>query len=319
MSGLRPTNVPLALAAISLSLLLWLGIYPQSLPEQQTQQISAKLSYQGLGPELVVTEAPKQITLLARGPTSRLREIDPEQLEAVASFDVNAKPGRIRTMVTIVPPRYKDLFPYTEYATFTIERVVTRKLPVEVETLGQIQDPLLALDIALPEPQTVTASGPESIIKDLTRARVRFDLSEITVARKDAQNVGVEPVASDNTVPDNVDVDPKVVRVTPVISSSRQQKSVSVTAQLSGGPPVGYIMASYEVTPQLLTIRGTSRAIAGVTQLTTEPINLNGLTENKEFLTNVQVPEGIAVAGARRVRVKVMINKVPAPTPPDTP
>ena len=146
-----------------------------------------------------------------------------------------------------------------------------------------------------------------------------LDLTEITLANKDAQYVGVEAVTANNSVPEGVTVDPKVVQVTPLISSSPQQKQVSVDAQLVGAPKNGYMMAGYEVSPPIVSIRGTSRALASLTRVTTEPIKLDGVEKNTEYVVNLQLPEGIAVSGARRVRVRVMINPVSVPSAPDAP
>jgi YbbR domain-containing protein len=311
-------SVPLAIAALFLSIMLWLGNYPQNIPDQQIRPLRAKLSYQGLPEDLVITEMPETVSITARGSSERLKQIDPAELEAVASFDSTTQPGKRRVVVTIVPPKYKEFFQDRDYATFTIERIATRKLPVEVETVGKLKDPLLALDDTLQDPAMITASGPESVIKNLAKARALLDLSEISWANKDAQYVGIEPVLANNTVPENVTLDPKVVKVTPLVSSSTQQKTIGLSAQLTGGPPAGYMMAGYEIAPPLVTIRGTSRAIAGITSISTEPINLNGVTKSAEYEVNLQVPQGIAVTGSRKVRVKVMINPVSAPSTPES-
>jgi YbbR domain-containing protein len=217
--------------------------------------------------------------------------------------------------VIIYPPEFKDSFPDRIFTVVYIEPLSTRKVPVEVETQGQMEDPTLALEDTVADPSVVSVSGPASAVADVSKVRVYLDLRLISLTQRDAQLLSVEPVTERGVVPPGVSADPKVVRVTPLISSSPQQKQVGIVAQLTGSPPQGYIMAGYEVKPPLVSLRGSSRALAAITQLATESIDLSKLTHNLDVAVDLRVPQGVAIVGSKRVQVRVMVNRVSSNAP----
>jgi YbbR domain-containing protein len=309
---MKQTNVPLAIASLVLSFALWLYVYPQHLEDEDSRQISVKLSYSGLPPNMVVTDIPETILLTAKGDPKRLDEMAANKdLEAVVALAA-AKPGRRRYPVTITPGKYRDFFPDRQTTPVESEQIATRTVSVEVETQGQFADPTLTLDDTLVDPPTVAVSGPKSLIERIAKARVPFDLRPITLAEKEPQYPAVEALFANGAVAEGVTLDPKIVKVTPIISSSPQQKQVSVVPTIAASPPVGFIMAGYEVSPPLVTIRGTSRALAGLTQISTDPVDITGVNKTTEFVVNLRVPQGIAVQGSRRAHVRVLINPAPS-------
>ncbi|CAN5509132.1 CdaR family protein [soil metagenome] len=309
---MKVTSLPLAIASLLLSLILWLYVFPQNLDENIPRQVSVKLSYTGLPDGMTVTRIPDTVLLTAKGEVKALDALvaDP-QLEAVVPLGA-AKPGRQRYPVTITPGRYKDFFEERQYAWVETEEIATRKIAVEVETRGQLSDETLALDDALIDPPIVEVRGPRSVIDRIAKARVPFDLRAVTLTTRDPQYPAVEALFANGAVAENVSLDPKIVKVTPIVSSSPQQKQISILTQIISSPAVGYIMAGYEISPPLVSIRGSSRALAGITQISTEPLDISGITKTTEFTVNLKVPKGITVSGTRVVHVKVMVNPAPA-------
>jgi YbbR domain-containing protein len=304
-------NWPLAIACLLLSCMLWALNYPQAVTEGR-RELNAEVFTEGLPAGMTITSMPNTIAVTAQGSSERLDQIDPSQLRAVVQLS-NATPGRKAYRVTFYPPHYKEFFAWRPVTVpITIEALSSRTMPVEVETYGQMKDPAIALDETLVNPQTVTVTGPKSVVEELARARAVFDLTNVDLTNKEDQPpVGVEVLLPNGTVPQNVklEVRPMLVRVTPVLTAAPQQKTVFVNPILEGSPFEGYISAGYQITPNNITLRGPSRAMASVTQIATEPINLAGVKQTTDFIVNLVVPRGLT-ADRRRVTVRVLIKPV---------
>jgi YbbR domain-containing protein len=305
-------NWPLAIAALFLSCMLWAINYPQSVVEG-SRELNAEVFTEGLPEGMTITSMPSTISVTARGSSENLDQLDPGQVRAVVQLS-NATPGRKAYRVTFYPPQYKEFFAWRPVTVpITIETLSSRTMPVEVETIGQMKDPAIALEETLVNPATVTVTGPKSVVEQLARARAVFDLTPVDLTNKDDQPpVGVELLLPNGTVPQDVklEVRPMLVRVAPVLSAAPQQKTVFVNAIFQGSPAEGFISAGYEISPNQITLRGPSRAMAAVTQIATEPINLAGINQTTDFIVNLRVPQGIS-ADKRRVTVRVLIKPVP--------
>lgn len=304
-------NWPLVIACLLLSCILWAVNYPQAAMEG-SRELNAEIFTEGLPVGMTITSMPTSIAVTARGQSERLDEIDPAQVRAVVQLS-NATPGRKAYRVTFYPPHYKEFFAWRSVTVpITIEPLSSRTMPVEVETFGQMKDPAIALEDTLVNPQSVTVTGPKSVVETLSRARAVFDLTNVDLTNKEDQPpVGVEVLLPNGTVPQDVklEVRPMLVRVMPVLTAAPQQKSVFVNPIFQGSPAEGFISAGYQITPTQITLRGPSRAMAAITQIATEPINLAGVKQTSDYIINLRVPQGIN-ADKRRVTVRVLIKPI---------
>ena len=311
-------NVGLLIASIALSIMLWLVVYPQNSPSLKQRSLAAKVSYVGLPPELVVTEYPSTLTVLATGTNNRLETIDEERIELVVSL-ASATPGRKRYQATITPSTYQQFFPTGEYVSFEIEEVATKSIDVTVEPQGQLDDPALAVDDFVSKPVQVVATGPKSQIESLKTARVLYDVRKIRLGESLSQFQSPDPILADGSVSETISFEPKLVEVMARIQTAPISKPTTLVAEVTGTVANGYVSAGIETSPNTVTIQGSSKIVNGINQLKTEPINIDGLTATKEYRVAVVIPRGVRIAGGlTTVRVRVIVNRDPdaAPTTP---
>jgi YbbR domain-containing protein len=312
-------NWPLMIGSLFLSALLWTIVYPQTVVED-TLSLSAKVEVEGLPSNLTVTSMPPTIMVRAMGSKAKLQQIDAGQLKAVVSLS-KATAGRKSYKAVIYPVHYQEFFAgQVVTVPLTIEAIASRTLTVEVETMGQMSDPAIALDETAIEPSQVTITGPKTIVEQVAKARAMLDITGLGLNNKGPQTLGVELLMPNGSVARDakLEVQPMLVTVMPIINSAPQQKTVLINANVQGSPAEGYITAGYQVTPPQVMLRGSSRAIAAVTQIMTEPINLVGLKQTTDFIVNLRVPEGL-VADKRRITVRVLVKPLTPTQPPETP
>lgn len=82
-------------------------------------------------------------------------------------------------------------------------------------------------------------------------------------------------------------------------------KVVAVVPAIVGEPAYGYTLLGIRITPQTVTLSGSPRALAPVQNVTTEPVNIAGVT--RDFVQEVAVvaPPEVEVSGRVRVAVQV--------------
>lgn len=82
-------------------------------------------------------------------------------------------------------------------------------------------------------------------------------------------------------------------------------KLAAVVPSIIGEPAYGYTLLGIRVTPQAVTLSGNPRILAQVQSVTTEPVNIAGVT--RDFVQEVAVvpPADVQVSGRVRVAVQV--------------
>ena len=299
--------------SLILSIMIWVIVFPSTVPDQAHRNLRIKVFEERLPPGLTITNYDDTIDVSAVGAENKISKLDPEKISAVVSL-ADAKAGQKRYPVTIYPPQFQEFFNDRPYSVlFTIEPIATRTLPVEVETFGQLPDTTIALEDTLADPTQVTVSGPKSVVEKLAKARAPLDLSMVDVANKSAQTLAVDLINADGSALQNVEIDvqPKLVRVTPILASAPQQKPVFVNPSMQGSPAEGFIAAGYEITPNQIILRGSSRALAAVTQIATDAFNVDGIKQTTDYIVNLKMPPGLT-ADKKRVTVRVLVKPVPA-------
>lgn len=87
----------------------------------------------------------------------------------------------------------------------------------------------------------------------------------------------------------------------------RASRTVKVTPRFTGEGQNGYLVADWAVEPLELTIVGPASRIAGIGEVTTDPVDLTGVVGSAEFHVNAYV-EGSFVRFPSSPRVKVAVT-----------
>ena len=78
---------------------------------------------------------------------------------------------------------------------------------------------------------------------------------------------------------------------------------------LNGVPGVGYKIASTEVTPAQVTIRGPSRVVAHLDQVDTEPLSVDGITGDLSRTVDLIAPSSTVRLETDEVTAKVSVTE----------
>lgn len=182
-----------------------------------------------------------------------------------------------------------------------------RMVPVSVD-FGTVPEGL-----EVDEPETsedeVQVRGPASIVAQVDRvvALVNIDASGIDFDRP----VTVVPVDIEGQ-PIGVgliEVDPQTIAVRIDVQAVEETRTVPVRPNITGTPGAGFALTVLSYDPQFVTLRGLPAVLAGIQEIVTEPLSIEGASADEEFEVGLVIPEGIELVGGEpQVTVAVSIG-----------
>ncbi len=306
-------NWPLKLAAIVLATMLYAGfVVSQSVQEFTTslridaQNIPDTASLGGNLPQVT------QIRYIALGDASARASADSFEASIdLANVDPLAgRPTYVPITVRSVDPRFTVVSWEPAGINIQLDPIrIKENVPVRVIPGATPQ----GLDVrpAVVTPKTVTVTGPASVVDRVVevRADVVIEPSGLDVDR-DVDLIPVDALG-DRLTP--VDVNPPTARVRIAVFKSLESRPLPVTPVLSGAPAAGYRVEAISVDPLLVSVEGDADQILGLSEATTEPIQISGATQDVVKDVALVLPEGVLPAGGDiTVRVTVTIGPIAA-------
>jgi len=306
----RGVNVPIALASLVLSFLLWFVVFPAHL-SRRTQKFVLELRYIGLNQhELHLSKIPRQISVNAKVSNDEYNAIIAKGPYAEIDLS-NAKPGSNSiSTVSIYPSELQQKVSEISKVDVSLERMRKNEVLVTTATIGKLSDPSLIVDDVVSETKRVWVEGPESLVGRVSFAVANLKLDMVDPHSNDPVEVILEPFDASNHLVGDVELHPSKVLVMPKLLQSPQSKQVFVDAQFVGKVPEGYVVQAYNVEPDRVTAIGPSRFLKRINKVVTEPIDVSQLTGTQTLTAKVQAPVGIS--GLDNKEVKVTITITPA-------
>jgi len=193
----------------------------------------------------------------------------------------------------------------------TIDQKGTKTVPVRVE-LGPVPS---GLDVGEPvvDAESVTVSGPQSIVQDITEAQapLTIDASGIDVDQL-VSLVAIDGQGNELGVDSRVEIDPARVRVQVQVFTDRRSKALPVTPNVVGTPAAGFEVASVEVDPPVVSVQGDANDLASLDRADTQPISISGASSEITQEVGFNLPAGVQSLGPSTVQVTVKLRPITA-------
>ena len=160
--------------ALAIAVSLWYFLSWDKRERQSERVVEASVTYD-TAEGMTVLDPVRQVDVRVRGGTQRVRTLNPALVNVLVVRD-ETEPGPVPVALTpedvYVPEGFEvvSLDPSTLH--LTLDRVVTMRLPVEVEVVGEPAAGAVAGD-PVPVPPVVTVRGPQSRLENLTLVRTR--------------------------------------------------------------------------------------------------------------------------------------------------
>jgi YbbR domain-containing protein len=209
---------------------------------------------------------------------------------------------------------------YPDTVTVVVDDYVTNyRVPVTVHQEGDYPAGYYGTEPTL-DPSIISVSGPESIVNQIARIGVTFDVSllpaqsglvrtALTLSYEDAEG----NVLDDSLI--EASSSGVVIRTVVVEQEMFPTKTLALStlALTSGTPASGYEVKSVSVTPSVLTAAGDDTALSALDELFTDKkVDVSGLSESFTSEVKVRKPSELEYLSADSVMVSVTIGPVVA-------
>ncbi|MCG8347513.1 MAG: CdaR family protein [Chloroflexales bacterium] len=327
MKGLRATSLRLALA-FGLSFALWAFVSVTENPEERIPFEDMLVDIRGLAPDLTMVDqnglpnpAPPTVELVLRTDQATQNSLRQADVQAFVDLSTVTEPGERRVPVNTERTRPDVDFTVTEIEpsslTIRLERLITTTVPLTVTING---NPLFGFAQGEAEVtvndrsvQQVQVSGPQSRVDRVERARVTARIDQRSASY--SSDLNLQALDSNSQIVEGVNLDPGMVSVFVPIRPSVGLKQVPVLSTIIGSPATGYVVASVQSAPPLITLVGSSDPLDKVQQLSTESVDISGATDTFTRSVSITPPAGTSLRSGEPSQVIVTVQIIPIERP----
>lgn len=305
-------NVSALLLALVLAFVVWVSAVNATDPVDVRAFPSAvPIEYVGLQAGLVaVGDSPTSVRVTLRAPQSVWDLLTARDLRVEADLAGLGEGTHDLTLVGIVgrqPARVTLLEP--AHLEITLEKAATTQRPIRALITGE---PALGyrLDDPLAIPDTVTVSGPASLVGQVAEVLAQVD---VTGRREDIDaDVRLTPLDSQGRAIAGLTLEPESARVVTAVHQLVGYRLVAVIPIIQGQVETGYQVSSINVSPTLVTVFSPDpkavEALPGFVE--TDAVNLTGARADIQQTVGVLLPEGTFLAGSQSVVVQIKVAPI---------
>lgn len=308
MTKLMSRNLAAKLISIAFAMVLWLYVMSVINPviTSELLNVPAQLMNEAVLRQagLVVFGQPEHaVRVRITGNRDQVQRIARENIEVRIDLRGHSE-GTNSIPIEVIAPGGVEVDWSPKFATIELERIVSKQKEVVVVTQGQ---PARGYVLGQPQlrPNLVWVEGPESFVNSVQKVQAELNL--------DGQSDNVTltlPLKAVNSRGEEVTAVTVRTALVDVFIPVDQLKTVGVDLNANLLPAEGYQVVSVIVDPVEITVRGQRAMVAGVSRLSTEPLQLENLTDNTEVIIPLVFPEGVRALNVQNVTVRIVVEKV---------
>ncbi len=280
--------------SVVIALLLWAYVIIQVNPTKE--EIISRVPVQLLNlqsltaRELAISgDGEYMVDVVVEGRRADITKLSGEDIVAEADLFGWGKGENYITVNVKVPSALKLVEIRSTKIQVTIEDLVALIKPVTVVYRGEfpVGTEEGAVEIRPPE---VEVTGARSAVESVHEVRMYLDTDDLTTDRRTIQGEAV-PLNSAEMIVENVRLSSGYVNVS---ARLLQLKEVPLLVETVGSMEEGY---GVEIdAPQTVLIKGTKSIIKDIESIRAEPLDIGGLTQNKNVILTLLLPDGVEVS-----------------------
>jgi len=199
--------------------------------------------------------------------------------------------------------------------TVHVERYITRRIPVVLETTGEAKG--YYLDSVRTDPTMLSVSGPQSLISRVARAVAKLDVSALSGERlsdRMAVDIVLQDTSGEVIESDLIEITNQTVLTSSVVVETELMPMKAVPLDLdafvTGEAAEGYELYRVTAAQETLGIAAKAEVLDTLTVLTTDqPLDITGATEDVTGYVRLRRPSGIENTVAYDVAVTAKIRE----------
>jgi YbbR domain-containing protein len=287
-------------ASVAFALILWYFVTWDN-SGLTTRDYRVQLRYQEIPDGYSLSDTVQNVEVRLEARIVDLATLNTGEIMASVGLS-DLRPGKYKLPIQIVTPSYVRVVSYSpNVVDVELFRMIERSLRPTLALLDSLPDNLAMSSVDI-FPSEVTVKGSEAAVMAVRRAEVRGTVREMSGGERELSVV----LMGDNGDVRDLTSEPPIVTVRAQFTKTMQEARIPISAQVIGTPGQGFEIGRVVISPDFVTLRGTREALLGVTEITINPIDITGHTENM----NIDIPlepssESITIIGADHVNLKV--------------
>ena len=291
-----------ALLAVSIAFVLWVYVITVVSPNSEATFYNIPVVLQG-EPMLEsyglmnVTENIPTVTLKLSGNRSDLNKVNSSNITVVVDLSKVYEAGTANLRYSISYPgdvptgALNEESRYPNTIAIQVERKIKKEVPVNIRYVGELsEDFIIDMENKILDYNTVTVSGPESVIDQITQAIIDVDLTDKNVSFSDNYRY---TLCNDQGEPvDAQKVETNVAQVNLTLYIERVKELPLVLTVVDGGGATEET-SEINIEPKTIKVSGSDLVMENLTELNLGTINLEELLEDTELNFAIMLPEGV--------------------------
>jgi YbbR domain-containing protein len=288
-------------ASLAFAVILWFYVTWEG-TELTSRKFTVPLNYQDIPEGYSISRAIDNVEVRLEG---RLEEFAlMNRRDIVASVGMSdLRPGKYSLPIQVVSPSGLRVMSYNPNTVdFELFRMISRSLRPSLVLQGDMPENLVLSSVDITPPE-VTAKGAESEVMEVRRAEARAAAADMIGGAE--RELPVLLLKEDGKAAD-IEADPPSVRARAYFIRTTQETRVPVNVRVAGIPGNGLEIGKIVISPDTVLLRGTGAALLGVSELTLNPIDVTGHTENMNIDIPLEPPsDSVTIVGTESVSLTV--------------
>lgn len=192
-------------------------------------------------------------------------------------------------------------------ATITIEKSISKEVPIRIKLDGQAADGYIAAETTSSR-DTANISGGQHIIESISEvvAPIKVDGEKNDFNR----TARLYAYSANGIEIKDVTIDPQEIQADITVSPAGEDKTVGIKVNTTGNVADGYWLSSISTNPTTIVISGSRSILAATKYLETKDIDISNLSEDKTIEVELIIPNGLQAKDASSVQVKIKISQI---------
>lgn len=242
----------------------------------------------------------KSIDVSLKGNRADISKLSKDDIKVTADLYGRHKGSNYVTLDVQLPNGIEVDSKSEDRILISIDELKTKEVSVEVKLTGDVADDTTLGDASV-SPSKMVVYGTKDNIDKVDHVQASIN-AKVLQAKETTHDATVEAVDSKETAVDYVTTAEDSVSVT---ARLLKIKKVPLKAEVVGSVADGYELEKVEV-PETVEIVGDEEALAKITSVTAEDIDISGVSQNESIKINVKLPDGVEVKdGAVYATVKL--------------
>ena len=294
---LKENDIPIKTLSLLVAILLWFYVMDSQDPDMTQPFYDVEVQYTGLSnlsdAGLIITEGnTATVDIRITGKLSDLLGFSRTDIRATVDVSSITVPGEYeRTYLVTLTNNRLTYTRVTQRVTFTVDRVATRSIPVQIAIQGEPAEGYVLGGHSL-TPEAVTVEGPEQVLAQIDHAAAVYDVSGATSSVNTVLDYTLVNEAGDPIDMTFITLEQPTVDFELQVHQSGE---IPLTVDIV---PYGYItddMIDCHIEPESIRISGDPEVVSTTNQINLGSISIRQLLEDNvtELTMPIILPNGV--------------------------